>query len=346
MREHKVIKWIVFILVIIFFYVGYKGIDIYRKAYIPNVKVKKTYYLEIPTGSSYIDVVTILKEKNVLINIETFEWVASRKNYSKHIHPGRYKLKNRMSNNELINVLRAGLQSPVNLTFNNIRTVSQLGDIISKQIEADADTIKKILSDDKFLSNYGFDKRSAIGMFIPNTYEFWWNTDAMSFYERMYREYERFWNRERDIKAKEIGLSRNEVITLASIIEEESVMSDERAKIAGVYINRLNKGIRLQADPTVKFALGNFTLRRILKHHLTIDSPYNTYKYAGLPPGPIRIPSINSIDAVLNYEKNNYLYFCAKDDFSGYHVFAKTLTEHNQNARLYQRALNRHRILR
>lgn len=346
MREHKIIKWIVFILVFIFLIIGYLGLDIYRKAYVPNVKVKKDTYLKIPTGSTYEDVIFILKGKKYLNNPETFEWVASRKNYRKHVYPGRYKLKNRMSNNELINMLRAGLQEPVNLTFNNIRTSSQFAAVISNQIEANPDSLLKLLNNNVFLSHYGFNTQTVIGMFIPNTYEFWWNTDSEDFFIKMNKEYEKFWTRERDLKAEAAGLSRNDVAVLASIVEEESLKDSEKSLIASVYINRLKKGIRLQADPTVKYALGNFSIRRVLKHHLNVESPYNTYKYAGLPPGPIRIPSITSIDAVLNYKKSNYYYFCAKDDFSGYHVFAETLTEHNQNARLYQRALNRRKILK
>jgi UPF0755 protein len=183
-------------------------------------------------------------------------------------------------------------------------------------------------------------------MFIPNTYEFWWNTDAESFFKRMYKEYDRFWNHERTGRARDINFKPNEVITLASIIVNETNKEDEYRRIAGVYINRLNQGILLQADPTVKFALGNFEKQRILNSDILFDSPYNTYMYAGLPPGPISIPTVKAIDAVLRYEKHDYLYFCAKEDFSGYHNFARTLEQHNKNARSYQRELNRRKILK
>jgi len=183
-------------------------------------------------------------------------------------------------------------------------------------------------------------------MFIPNTYEFFWNTSAKGFFDRMKKEHDTFWNGSRDKKAKEIGLDRIKVSTLASIVEEETIKVDERPRVAGVFMNRLQKGMPLQADPTVKFAVGDFSIRRILKKHLQVDSPYNTYRNKGLPPGPINAPSISSINAVLNYEKHQYLYFCAKPDYSGYHLFARTLAEHNRNAREYQNFLNKERIFR
>ncbi|MBN2213209.1 MAG: endolytic transglycosylase MltG [Bacteroidales bacterium] len=345
MHEPRIIKTILYLLIAIFIVIGIWGIDTYKKAYVANVRLKKKFqYIHIPTGSAYEDVLEILGNENILINLQTFNWCARRKNYLNHVYPGRYKIKNRMSNNQLINMLRAGIQNPVNLTFNDIRYLEQLAKRISLQIEADSASIMNLFHEKEFIANYGFDSNSVKAMFIPNTYELWWNTDAKGFFIRMNKEYEKFWNHERDRKSEDIGLTRNEVSTLASIVEEETRKEDEKERITGVYMNRLHKGIRLQADPTVKYAMGNFNVKRILKNHLEIESPYNTYKYAGLPPGPIRIPSIGSIDAVLNYEKHDYLYFCARDDFSGYHVFAKTLSQHNNNARLYQRALSRRRI--
>jgi UPF0755 protein len=243
-------------------------------------------------------------------------------------------------------MLKLGLQKPLKLTFNNIRTPQQLAGRISQQIEADSLSILALLTSDHVASSYGFDKTTIIAMCVPNTYEFYWNTNAKGFLDKMQKEYERFWNDERKSKAFKLGLTKVEISTLASIVEEETRFNIEKPKVAGVYINRLNKGIPLQADPTVKFAVGDFALRRILTKHLEIDSPYNTYKFRGLPPGPIRCPSISSIDAVLNAEKHSYLYFCAKADFSGYHDFAKTLTEHNRNAEAYRRALNKERIYR
>ena len=267
MTDHKLINRILFVLLIIFLFIGYKGISIYRKAYVSNVKIKnKFYYLIIPTGSAYEEVFSTLKNDKILINPESFNWAAKRKNYPKHVYPGRYKIKNRMSNNQVINKLRAGLQEPVKLTFNNIRTLQQLADKVSLQIEASSDSIVKLLSDNEFIKNYGFNKNTVIGMFIPNTYEFWWNTDALGFFNKMHNEYQKFWDDSRMRKAKEIGLDINEVVTLASIIDEETTKDKEKARIAGVYINRLKKKIPLQADPTIIFALGNFNMRRVLKH--------------------------------------------------------------------------------
>jgi UPF0755 protein len=201
-----------------------------------------------------------------------------------------------------------------------------------------------MLSSYDFASKYGFNEQTIMTMFIPNTYEFYWNTSADEFFERMADEYKKFWTDERKQKAKNIGLSQSEVSILASIVELETQKKDERPTVAGVYINRLKKKMLLQADPTVVFALGDFTINRVLKIHLETDSPYNTYKYSGLPPGPIYLPSISSIDAVLNFENHDYIYFCAKEDFSGYHNFAKTLAQHNENARKFQQALNKRKI--
>jgi UPF0755 protein len=202
------------------------------------------------------------------------------------------------------------------------------------------------MNDNGYLQQYGFTKETILGMFVPNTYEFWWNTSADAFFERMNKEYKRFWNMERSGRANEMNFTKNEVITLASIIVNETNKEDEYRKIAGVYINRLNHGMRLQADPTVKFALGDFERKRILTKDTYIDSPYNTYMNDGLPPGPISIPSVKAIESVLKYERHDYLYFCAKEDFSGYHNFANTLDQHNKNARSYQKALNRRKILK
>jgi UPF0755 protein len=266
--------------------------------------------------------------------------VALRKNYPEHVKPGRYIVEQGMNNVELVNMLRAGLQTPVMLTFNNLRNIEQLGQRIGQQIEADSSAIVDLLKDSVYISRFNLNSYTIPALFIPNTYEFYWNTDANQFIDRMYQEYQRFWNDERLEKANNLEMTIAEVTTLASIIEKETVKDDEKARIAGVYINRLESKWLLQADPTLVFALGDFTIRRVLNEYKKIDSPYNTYKYLGLPPGPICIPSIASIEAVLNYEDHDFFFFCAKDDMSGYHVFAATVTEHNRNARKYQRALD------
>ena len=319
----------------------------YQKIYRSNVSLqgeKPQAYIYIPTNSDFNDVVQKLDEKQLIEDTESFRWVAEKKNYVHSIQPGRYKIEEGMSNNKLVNLLRSGHQEPLNLIFNNVRTKEQLASKVSRQIEADSAEIVRLLNDDSYLSEFDFTPQTVYAMFIPNTYEFWWNTGAKGFIKRMYKEYQRFWNKSRRTKAEKIDFSTIEVSTLASIVDEETLKDEEMPKIAGVYINRLDRGMRLQADPTIKFAMGDFTIKRVLKKHLEIDSPYNTYKNRGLPPGPIAIPSIEAIEAVLNYESHRYLYFCAKPDFSGYHNFAKTHYQHILNAREYQRALNQERI--
>lgn len=350
-RVNKIPMFLKVIVILLFIALVATGVllyDTFRKIYQPNVILEsgKISNLYIPTGSQLEDVVNILFENNLIADKGSFEWLAEKKNYKNHIYPGRYKIQDGMSNNQLINMLRSGKQEPVRLAFNNIRTHEQLAGVIGQQLEPDSVQIRKLLEQNSFLSQFGFEHKTVLAMFIPNTYELYWNISPSSLMERMKKENDKFWDKNRMTKLQNIGLTKLEVSILASIIEEETNKVDELPVIAGVYINRLKKGIRLQADPTIKFAIGNFTVNRVLKKHLEIDSPYNTYKYAGLPPGPIRMPSIPAIDAVLNYQKHQYLYFCAKEDFSGYHRFAKTLQEHNRNASLYQNALNKRRILR
>lgn len=324
------------------------GYRVYSILYSPNVVVieQQRVFIQIPTGSSYNDVLEIIESSGCIDDFSAFKVASSRLGYPQSIKPGRYELKNRMSNKQLIATLRAGLQSPVRLTFTSFRTPAQLAQRVSRQIEADSVEIVAAFSTDSIASLYGFSAQTFIAMFVPNTYEFFWNTSSNGFFDRIKREYNVFWNEQRRKRAEEIGLSMVEVSILASIVQEETLKHDELKRVAGVYMNRLHRRMPLQADPTVKFALGDFGIRRILTRHLQVDSPYNTYKHRGLPPGPINAPSIASIDAVLNFERHQYLYFCARPDYSGYHAFAKTLTEHNRNAREYQSFLNRERIFR
>ena len=293
--------------------------------------------LYIPTGADYQYVKNKIVAMNVLKSEKAFNWLAKKTKYNENVHPGRYVLVDGMTNQQLVNMLRMGYQTPVKVVFNNMRTIEQLAGRISEQIEADSTSIV-----DAIYANDDVDATT----FIPNTYEFYWNTGAEDFVNKMLVEYKRFWNETRQQKAQDINLKPREVSILASIIDKETSKTSEMPRIAGVYMNRLNKRWPLQADPTLIFALGDYNIRRVLDVHKNIDSPYNTYKYAGLPPGPICIPSIAAIDAVLNAEKHNYFYFCAKDDLSGYHVFAKTISEHNRNAEKYRRALNKQKIYR
>jgi UPF0755 protein len=282
----------------------------------------------------------------IIANVKLFNWIADKKNYPDLVKSGRYVINEDMSYNGLINLLRSGRQAPVKVTFNNIRYLTGVARKIGGQIEADSASIMDFLSDPENYRNDGFTGENVISVFIPNTYEFFWDTDAKELYERMLREYNRFWNEERLEKAAAINLSQIEVSILASIIDDEVAKADEKPKIAGVYLNRIRRGIPLQACPTIKFALNDFTITRVLTEHLTIKSPYNTYLHRGFPPGPIGCPTIEGIDAVLNAEKHDYLYFAAKADFSGYHNFSKTLAEHNRYATEYQRELNNRRIYR
>jgi len=343
-------KWRVLIVAIMLILIvtGVVLFNFYLKIFSSNICLgeQETCFLYVSTGADLDEIIGELKENNWVKNSNSLTWVMEKKNYSKHIHPGRYQLKNGMNNNELVDLLRSGIQTPLNLTFNNTRTLEDFSGKISRQIEADSASILNYLRTDDNLKKLGFKPHTIIGMFIPNTYQVYWNMDAEAFTRRMYKEYTAYWNAERLEKAKGIGLSPIEVSILASIVDEETIKNDEKSRVAGVYMNRYKRKIKLDADPTLKFALGDFSIKRVLNKHKKIDSPYNTYKYRGLPPGPIRQPSISGLEAVLNYEKHKYYYFCASPDFSGYHVFAGSLREHNQNARKYQRALTQRGIMK
>ncbi len=321
------------------------GLRFYERIYDANISVvnKDDPFLYIPTDATYEQVCQLLSEAG-LDDLSSFRWVANKMNYPNKVKAGRYRLIDGMSNIELVRMLRSGRQIPVKVIFNNIRLMPQLAGAVASSIEADSVDIARLLTDSVYLGGFKLTPRTIPALFIPNTYEFFWNTSASGFMDRMSKEHDRFWNDDRKEKARAIGLTPTQVSTLASIIEEETQMNREKSTMAGVYLNRLRLGMPLQADPTVKYAAGDFTIKRVLNKHKEIQSPYNTYMYQGLPPGPICIPSIASIDAVLNYVKHDYLYFCAKDDLSGYHLFARTLEQHNRNAQAYQKALNQLKI--
>lgn len=295
--------------------------------------------------ASYDNLLDSLSQGEVRIkNIRRFDRIARALDADGNIRPGHYRVDKGTDYLQLARTFQRGWQTPVRVTFNNVRTLPQLAGRLSGQIEADSLQLARVFLNDTIPARYGYTPETFIGMFIPNTYEMYWTVSPTGFLDRMQQESGRFWNAEREQKRERTGLSRNEVITLASIVYEETQKTDEMPRVAGVYLNRLKTGMLLQADPTVKFAVGDFTLRRILFVHLEADSPYNTYKYAGLPPGPICMPSVAAIDAVLNFEEHHYYYFCAREDFSGYHNFARTLAEHNRNAARYQQALNQRGI--
>ncbi len=301
----------------------------------------KNRILYIHTGYTYDSVLAVLQREKMLKNMKSFEWIADKMHYKEHVRAGRYILSNYAGTLMIVRKLRNGQQDPVRITFNNIQNKDQLADKISQKIEATKPELLREFNDPHFLDSLDLTEDNFPTIFLANTYEFYWNTSARQFIERMLKEYNKFWNEERVKKAQALGLSPTEITILASIIQKESTHYDEYPTIAGVYINRLHRSMPLQADPTIVFALNKLgEKRRVYKEDLKIQSPYNTYTNAGLPPGPICIPEMKSIDETLNAEDHNYLYFCARDDFSGYSVFAATWEEHLENARRYQKALN------
>lgn len=300
------------------------------------------YYVD--DGTSFDFLSKDLVEREYLKDSTAFRLLAERKGLTERVRPGRYLLRNRMSLNSLVNMFRGGLQEPLQLVLRPERKMEDVISFLGETLQADADEFRDALGNDSLLLSVGLNKETAELLLIPNTYEFWWTTSAEAFADRMAEEYQRFWNEERRAKAQKLNLSPAQVGILASIVQEETNKRDEMPTIAGVYINRLKRGMLLQADPTVKFAVGDPSIRRVLNKHLTINSPYNTYRYTGLPPGPIAMPEIHALDAVLNAEDHDYLFFCARADLSGYHAFARTNAEHARNANAYRRALNQRRI--
>ncbi|GAA4238068.1 endolytic transglycosylase MltG [Postechiella marina] len=300
-------------------------------------------FIYVKSNATYKEVRQQLEP--LLLDIDKFDALAEQKKYTTNIKAGRFAITKGMNNNDIINSIRSK-NLPVKVSFNNQETLEKLAGRISMQIEADSVSLLKAMTDKTFLKTYDFNKATCLGMYLPNSYEFFWNTSAEKFRDRMLVEYNRFWNDSRNKKAKAIGLSRDQVIALASIVYEESKQASEQPRIAGVYMNRIRIGMPLQADPTLKFAAyqlpkyKNTVIKRVLNVHKDIESPYNTYKNRGLPPGLIAMPDISAIDAVLNFEKHKYIYFAADAKRFGFHKFAKTLSQHNANARAYQSYLS------
>lgn len=311
----------------------------YQILYTPNILVEKDDRDFLVKQGDTFRAVQLGLGDGIVNDMVSFSFLARLMKYDRSVRPGLYRLRANMTNLQAIEALRAGEQTPVNITFNNVRLLTELGPKITKNTAVTPEDFDAAVDDFIAGNQDGFSKETVISMFIPNTYQVYYNITAEGLVERMYNEYSNFWTAERREKAKAIDLTPIEVSILASIVQAEAWKESEAPIIAGLYLNRLRKGIALQADPTLVFAVGDFTLKRVLNVHKEIDSPYNTYLNAGLPPGPINMPTIYSIDAVLNAEKNKYLYMCAREDFSGYHNFANTLSEHNVNAARYQRAL-------
>jgi len=336
----KIITSLFFILLIVG---GVGGYYAYQTIFQSNVNCidKKSQIIYIPTGSNFEDVLGILNKHSILKNQSTFEFLAGKKKYKNAVKPGKYRILANMSNNALINLLRAGIQEPVELNFNGIKNTDQLISRLCRRIEADSISLYKAMNDNGYLSKYGINSEIVQTLFIPNTYEFYWNTSVDDFFNRMAKEYKVFWTDARKKKAREIGYSQADVTILASIVQGEQCCDNpEKKTIAGLYINRLKKGMALQSDPTVIFAIGDFTIQRVSFEQTHFESPYNTYLNKGLPPGPIGFAQESSIDAVLNYNQNNYIFMCAKEDLSGKHYFSTSYEQHCVFAQKYRDALN------
>lgn len=319
---------------------GYFAWQPIQGAFVPSVATDITDpYVYIPTGSSFEDVVKILRKGRFIRDEANFRWLAAQMNYKKDVmRAGRYEVKPGWTNKQLIQHLRSGPQAPVKLVLTTMRLPEDVAGKVSQFLEADSLSLIRLFHNDKHLEQYNLTHETLISVIIPNTYEMYWNTDAKGFLDRMVKEHDSFWAKNgREQRAAQMGLSTDEIYTVASIVERETNNNDEKPRIAGVYLNRLRIDMRLQADPTCVFATRDFATHRVTQKHTGFDSPYNTYMYKGLPPGPISMASIPSIDAVLNHEKHKYLYFCAKPDESGTHTFAETLSAHKVNAVRFQR---------
>ncbi|HUH28844.1 endolytic transglycosylase MltG [Gelidibacter sp.] len=347
MYIRKILVAIVLIGLVVAAFIAY---TIYQTMFVSNTAFNNDVaYVYIPTNASYQDVRAELEP--LLKDMDKFDALAERKKYKTNIKAGKYAIKKGMNNNDIINSIRSN-NIQVKLSFNNQESLKRLAGRVSTQIEADSLELYSVMSSPEFLKANNFSTQTALGMYIPNSYQFFWNTSAEQFRERMLKEYNRFWNEERLAKAKALNLTPDEVMTMASIVQKETAKVDERKRVAGVYMNRLKVGMPLQADPTVIYAIkltsGNFDqiIKRVLYKDLEIDSPYNTYKYTGLPPGLITMPDITSIDAVLNHEKHDYFYFVADVKNFGYHKFAKTLAQHNFNRQEYIRWINQQGVNR
>lgn len=319
------------------------GVKVYEDVLAGNINLPKgeKAFIYIYTNKSFAENMEVIRERGVMHNTTSFERLAQVTGYSDLVKPGRYEVTADVNNMELLRLMVSGRQTPVDVTFKQAKRNEDLAAYWGNQLEADSIELLALLNDAAFCDSLGFTTETIKSMFIPNTYNFYWTTSSRKLIARMHSEYLNFWTEQRKARLNAIGLSQQQVSTLAAIVQKETYRKDEMPVVAGVYINRLNKGMPLQADPTIIYALNNDTIKRVGGTMLEVESPYNTYKYKGLPPGPICVPGVAAIDAVLNYQRNNYIYFCAKEDFSGYHNFAATFAQHQVNARKYQQELNR-----
>jgi UPF0755 protein len=338
-------KFIIALVIVIIVLLGFTGFNYYLKYFGPNVTDKQEY-LYIHTGATFSDVFKTIQDEGIVKDTASFAWAARNMNYTTRVKPGKYRLHEGLGNRKLINMLASGTQEPVKVEFHGLRLKEQFAGFISKKIEPDSMAIIRLLDSASFVSKYGFTTDNVYTVIMPDSYQMYWNTTPEKFFKRMYDHYEAFWTPERKQQAAAINLSPQEVSVLASIVDAEALHDDEMPAVAGLYLNRLKKGMKLEADPTVIFSLNDFTIKRVLTRYLSYNSPYNTYLHTGLPPGPIMMPSVNAVKAVLNYQKSDYIYMCAKTDFSGYHAFATNMSDHLVNAHKFQQALNDRNIRR
>lgn len=323
---------------------GFFAYSIYSNLFVPNTTFNnEEAHLFIGTNANYGNVRKDLKP--LVKDIESFDAVANRKGYINNIIAGHFIIKKGSNNNEIVNAIRSG-NIPIKISFNNQERIENLAGRIAEQLETDSVSLLKALRDTVFLKKQGLDEQTALSLYLPNTYEFYWNTDAEGFREKMVQEHNRFWDGQKTAQAQKLGLTPTQVYTLASIVQKETVKADERPRVAGVYLNRLKNGWKLDADPTVIYAVkrnqNDFDqiIKRVLYKDLETDSRYNTYKYGGLPPGPITMPDLSAINAVLNPETHDFYFFVADVSRPGYHLFAKSLSQHNANRRQYIQWIN------
>lgn len=322
------------------------GGTIYYYLFAPQFHPPKTIYIYVDRDDNTDSIYNKIKRWGHVNKFSGFYWMAKYKKFDQNIHTGRYAIRPNENVYHVFSRFSRGYQEPMNLTIGSVRTLDRLARSVGKQLMIDSAEIAKQLFDSVFQAKMGYNSATIPSLFIPETYQVYWDMSVDEFFQRIQTEHQRFWNKERLAQATAIGMTPDEVCTLASIVEEETNNNDEKPLVAGLYINRLHSNMPLQADPTIKFALQDFGLRRITNENLKVNSPYNTYINTGLPPGPIRIPSKKGIESVLNYTKHNYIYMCAKEDFSGTHNFASNYADHMANARKYRKALNERKIFK
>lgn len=345
MKRKKRIIWgvittITLLIILGIIFIGYP----YYVVKMKKIELGETVYIHITPEDNTESTIKKIEELTGGQSAEGFSILADHNEYDKRSRSGRFAIKNGDSMHDIYRRIVSNEQTPVKVTVPSTRSIEQLVGAVTRNLMIDSTALAKLVTNDTYMSCFDFTPETAPSLFIPDTYEIYWNISPEDLVQRLLKERRKFWNEERKAKADKLGMTPEEVATLASIVDEETANIAEMPTVAGLYINRIERGMPLQADPTVKFALGDPTRKRILNKDLEVESPYNTYKHTGLPPGPIRIPSKQALESVLNYKEHDYLYMCAKEDFSGTHNFAKTLSEHNANAKRYQQALDKRNI--